>query len=141
MWEKAIDKVQAAEAPAETDRMIKISFCLRRLPQLTHEEFQQHWHEVHAPLVRKYQQVLRITRYIQFHSHLGALSERLRGFRNSSEAFDGIAEIWYESREALETLGKDPEARKASRELLEDEKRFVDLSRSPIMAGVEKVIF
>ena len=52
----------------------------------------------------------------------------------------GLTEIWYESREALEALGKDSEARKASRELLEDEKQFVDLSHSPIWAGVEKEI-
>ena len=120
--------------------MLKIAFCLRRLPELSHEEFRRHWYEQHAPLVRKHQEVLRIARYIQFHSDLGALSERLRAFRTSPEPFDGIAEIWYESREALETLGKDPEARKASRELLEDERRFIDLSRSPIWVGAEKVI-
>jgi hypothetical protein len=65
----------------------------------------------------------------------------MRAFRSSPEPFDGIAEIWYADREALETLGRNPEARKASRELLEDERRFVDLTRSPIWVGVEKEIF
>jgi len=120
--------------------MIKIVFCLRRLSRLTHAEFLQYWYETHAPLVRKHQKVLRIVRYVQFHSDLSALSDRLRTFRNSPEPFDGIAQIWYTNREALESLGKDPEARKASRELLEDEKRFVDLARSPIWAGTEKEI-
>jgi uncharacterized protein (TIGR02118 family) len=120
--------------------MVKISFCLRRLPELTSQEFQRHWYEVHAPLVRKHQKVLRIIRYVQFHSDFGLLTEKLRAFRNSPEPYDGVAEIWYESREALETLGKDSKARTASRELLEDEKRFVDLSRSPIWLGEEKVI-
>jgi EthD domain len=121
-------------------KMIKIAFCLRRLSPLTHEEFLRYWYETHGPLVRKHQKVLRIVRYVQFHSDLNALSDRLRVFRNSPEPFDGIAEIWYESREVLENLGKDPEARKASRELLEDERRFVDLSRSPIWIGIEKEI-
>jgi hypothetical protein len=120
--------------------MIKIAFCLRRLSPLTHEEFLRYWYETHAPLVRKHQKVLRIVRYVQFHSDLDALSDRLRAFRNSPEPFDGIAEIWYEGRQVLEALGKDPEARKASRELLEDERRFVDLSRSPIWTGIEKEI-
>lgn len=120
--------------------MIKITFCLRRLPHLSHEEFLRYWHERHAPLVKKHQHDLRIARYIQFHSDLGELSEKLRSFRDPPEPFDGIAEIWYESREALATLGKNPEARRASRELLEDERRFVDLPRSPIWAGEEKVI-
>jgi uncharacterized protein (TIGR02118 family) len=121
-------------------KMIKIAFCLRRLSRLTHEEFLRYWYETHAPLIQKHQKVLRIVRYVQLHADLSALSDRLRVFRNSPEPFDGLAEIWYESHEALETLGKDPEARKASRELLEGEKRFVDLSQSPIWAGVEKEI-
>jgi len=83
---------------------------------------------------------LRIVRYIQFHSDLGPLTEKLRSFRHSPEPYDGVAEIWYESREALEALGKDSSARAASRELLEDEKRFVDLSGSPIFVGEERVI-
>jgi hypothetical protein len=48
-----------------------------------------------------------------------------------------VAEIWYESREALETLGRDPAARAASRLLYEDEQRFVDSTRSPIWFGEE----
>jgi hypothetical protein len=120
--------------------MIKIAFCLRRLSRLTHKEFLRHWYETHAPLVRKHQKVLHIVRYVQFHSDLSVLSDRLRAFRNAPEPFDGIAEIWYENREALETLGRDPAARKASRELFEDERRFVDHSTSPIWAGVEKEI-
>jgi hypothetical protein len=120
--------------------MIKIAFCLRRLPQLSHEEFRRYWYEHHAPLVRKHQKVLRIARYIQLHSELGDLTDKLRGFRSSPEPFDGIAEVWYQTREALETLGKDPDARAASRELLEDETRFIDLSRSPIWVGKEEAI-
>ena len=88
--------------------MIKIAFCLRRLSRLTHEEFLRYWYETHAPLVRKHQQVLRIIRYVQFHSELGALSDRMRAFRNSPEPFDGIAEIWYADREALETSRQEP---------------------------------
>src|ERR1700693_2721353 len=101
--------------------MMKIAFCLRRLPQLTHQEFQRHWYEVHAPLIRKHQDVLLIARYVQFHADISPLTEKLRAFRNSPDPYDGLAEIWYASREALETLGKDPNARAASRELLEDE--------------------
>ena len=114
---------------------LKIVYCLKRLPQLTHAEFSRHWREIHAPLVEKHRSVLRIARYVQAHSDLGTLSDQLRAFRGSPEPYDGVAEIWYESRQALETLGGDPAARAASRELLEDERRFVDLSRSPIFLG------
>jgi uncharacterized protein (TIGR02118 family) len=124
----------------ERENMLKITFCLKRLPHRSAQDFQRYWYEVHAPLVRKHQQALRIVRYVQFHSDLGALTEKLRAFRHSPEPYDGVAEIWYESREALEELGKDSRARAASRELLQDEKRFVDLSRSPIFAGEERAI-
>ncbi|MFT5776135.1 EthD domain-containing protein, partial [Hyphomonas sp.] len=30
--------------------MIKLSFCLRRLPHLSREDFQTYWREQHAPL-------------------------------------------------------------------------------------------
>ena len=120
--------------------MMKIVFCLHRLPHLSVTEFQRYWHDVHAPLVYRHRKVLRIARYVQFHSDLGPLADKLRAFRGSPEPYDGIAEIWYESRAALETLGDSADARAASRELRDDEKRFVDLARSPIWPGEERSI-
>jgi hypothetical protein len=119
---------------------MKVIYCLRRLPELTPEEFRQHWLEVHGPLVRAHQQALRIVRYVQVHTDYGPFLEKLRAFRGSPEPYDGVAEIWYQSREALETLGRDPAGREASRKLLEDERRFVDSARSPIWTGEERVI-
>ncbi len=117
--------------------MVKISFCLRRRAELTHQAFLDYWKNEHGALVQQHQAVLRIARYIQFHGEYGSLTSKLMAFRGSPEPYDGIAEIWYESRSALETLGQDPAARAASRLLLEDEKRFVDLKNSPIFAGQE----
>ena len=44
--------------------MIKLVFCLRRLPQLSREEFQRYWFERHAPLVRSHAAALKIRRYV-----------------------------------------------------------------------------
>ena len=120
--------------------MIKIVFCLRRLPGLSTHEFHKYWYEVHAPLVKRHQKVLRIARYVQFRTEHDSITVKLTAFRGSPEPFDGVAEIWYETREALETLGKDRDARAASQELKEDEMRFVDTTRSPIWTGHERVI-
>lgn len=117
--------------------MIKISFCLRRRAGLSHAEFLAYWKNEHGALVRQYRSVLRIAQYHQFHVDFGPLTSKLMAFRGSPEPYDGIAEIWYESRSALETLGQDPAARAASRLLREDEERFVDLPNSPIFAGEE----
>lgn len=48
-----------------------------------------------------------------------------------------MAEIRYESREALSGIGKTPEGRAASQALLEDEGKFVDLECSCIWVGEE----
>jgi len=118
--------------------MIKVVFCLHRLPSLTVAEFQDHWLNIHAVLVQKHQKTLRIKRYVQLHTDYGPMTERLRNFRGSPEPFDGVAEIWYESLEALQALGRIPEARAASEELRDDEERFVDSARSPIWIAEEK---
>ncbi len=119
---------------------MKIVYCLRRLSSLSLAEFHRYWFEVHGPLVHAHRNVLRIVRYVQIHTENGPLLEKLRGFRGSPEPYDGVAEIWYESRKALDTLGRDPAARAASRELFEDEQRFVDSARSPIWLGEERTI-
>jgi hypothetical protein len=119
---------------------MKVIYCLRRLPELTLEEFRRHWLEVHGPLVRAHQRDLRIVRYVQVYTDFGPFLDKLRAFRGSPEPYDGVAEIWYESRDALETLGRDPAGREASRKLLEDERRFVDSARSPIWTGEERII-
>ncbi|MDX8528425.1 EthD domain-containing protein [Mesorhizobium sp. MSK_1335] len=84
--------------------------------------------------------MLRISRYVQVHTGYGPFLEKLRAFRGSPEPYDGVADIWYESREALETLGHNPDARAASRKLPEDERRFIDSAPSPIWIGEERSI-
>lgn len=120
--------------------MLKVVYCLRRLPELSHNQFLDYWRNVHAPLVRGHQRVLRIARYVQFHSDLRSLTQKWHGFRGSPVRYDGVAEIWYDSREALETLWQDPDAREASRLLFEDEQRFVDSFRSPVWCGEERTV-
>lgn len=124
----------------EIQPRLKIIYCLKRLPHLTEAAFSRHWREVHAPLVEQHKSLLRIVRYVQSHTDNGILGDRLRAFRGSPEAYDGVAEIWYENREALETLGRDPAARAASRALLDDERQFVDFARSPIFLVEENTV-
>jgi len=48
--------------------MIKLTFCLVRLPHLTRAEFQHYWCHTHGPLVRSVAHELQIRRYVQLHS-------------------------------------------------------------------------
>jgi len=119
--------------------MIKLTFALVRLPRLSREEFQRYWLETHAPLVASVRETLRIRRYVQLHSLPAELSEPLRGARGGPEGFDGVAQLWWDSFDDMAI--RDPAAAEAGRLLLEDERRFIDLARSPLWWGEEKVIF
>ncbi|HIF63778.1 MAG TPA: hypothetical protein EYQ35_06470 [candidate division UBP10 bacterium] len=73
--------------------MIKLCFCVHRLPSLTREQFQDYWHSTHAALLKRH----------------------------------------------AEVLGTE-QAQAAVAELIEDEHRFADLSRSPIFLAEERQI-
>ena len=120
--------------------MIKLTFALVRLPHLTREQFQDYWLNTHGPLVASVKDVLRIRRYVQLHSMGEGISDSIRASRNAPPQFDGVAQLWYDSLEDLAALGNDPAAREAGRMLLEDERKFIDLPRSPLWWGEEKVI-
>lgn len=121
--------------------MIKLSFCLHRLPHLSREEFQRYWFEKHAPLVAQHRQALRIQRYVQMHSTTTDINDVIRAGRGAPEMYDGVAELWWASVEDLQAAMTSPEGQQAGRELLEDERKFIDLSRSPLFFGEERPIF
>ncbi|GGC71890.1 EthD domain-containing protein [Chelatococcus reniformis] len=119
--------------------MIKLTFCLVRLPHLSREEFQRYWREHHAPLVRARADILRIQRYVQSHTLAEGEAPWLRASRGAPEDFDGVAELWWGSM--ADFTHRSPETIKAGAELLADEKTFIDLARSPIFLsrGLEVV--
>ena len=120
--------------------MVKLVFTLRRLPSLTREEFQTYWLENHAPLVRSHAEVLGIRRYVQTHTLPDQMQVALRASRNAPEPYDGVAELWYDSLEAIAVAVSTDEGRAAAVALLEDERRFIDHERSPLWFGEEHPI-
>ncbi len=119
---------------------MKLVFCLHRLPGLSREEFHKYWKDTHAPLVRRCTEALGIQRYVQLHTREDPLNEALRASRGAPEAYDGIAELWWKSRDAMEEALASAEGQEAGRILLEDERCFIDLSRSPIWLAEEHEI-
>ena len=120
--------------------MIKFVYCVRRLPPLSREEFQRYWRETHGPLVRSVAHTLRIRRYVQVHTLDSPINDALRESHGTLKAYDGVAELWWDSAEDLVTGGTSPEGRKAAQALLEDERRFIDLQRSALWIGEEHPI-
>ena len=120
---------------------LKLTFCLRRLPPLSLEAFQDYWLNRHGPLVRSLQPALGMVRYVQLHRMSTDLGDGMRRVRGAPEPYDGVAELWWESEESWRNAGKHPEARKANRLLLEDEAKFIDLPNSPLWLNSEQVIY
>ncbi len=85
--------------------MIKSLSLLTRRPELTHEQFVKHWIEIHAPLALA---VPELRRYVQSH----IIDERARpDIPTTAVAVDGIAETWYDDREAMARANASPEAK------------------------------
>jgi uncharacterized protein (TIGR02118 family) len=121
--------------------MIKLVYCVRRLPHLTREDFQRYWRETHGPLVKERAATLGIRRYVQVHTLETPLNSALAGSRGiADEPFDGVAELWWDDAGALAGGAGTEEGRKAGRELLEDERNFIDFSRSVIFVAEEKPV-
>jgi uncharacterized protein (TIGR02118 family) len=121
--------------------LLKLTFCLRRLPSLTLAEFQDYWVNKHGPLVRRLQPALGMVRYVQVHRLDTDLADGMRRVRGAPEPYDGVAELWWESEESFRSAGKNPGAREAGKLLLEDEAKFIDLANSPLWLNREHVIY
>src|SRR5690554_2695133 len=120
--------------------MIKLTFCLRRRPHLSREEFHRYWREQHGPLVRRHAETLRIRRYFQVHTLDTALNASLRESRGGPAEYDGTAELWWDSLDDLAAAVATEAGRAAALALLEDEQRFIDLASSPLFVGTEHVL-
>jgi uncharacterized protein (TIGR02118 family) len=121
--------------------MIKLVFSLRRKPEMTREEFQAYWRHEHASLVSRHAEALRIRRYVQTHalsSEVAAAQSAARG--SEPDVYDGEAELWWDSLDDVIAAVSTPEGQQAAIELLEDERRFIDLERSPLWIGEEHVV-
>ena len=120
--------------------MLKLTFCLRRLPKLSLPEFHDYWLTKHGPLVRRLQPALGMVRYVQQHRLDGNLATGMQRVRGAPEPYDGVAELWWESEEAFRAA-RGSEAREAGRLLLEDEAKFIDLANSPLWLNREEMIY
>jgi hypothetical protein len=122
--------------------MLKVIMCATRLPELTREQFDDHWYNHHAPLVRKHAAALGIRKYVQTVPLMNVEAQRaLQKTRGCQPVdFDACGELWWDDMESHLAARKTAEGAKAILELIEDERRFVDLSRSQLWYCEERAI-
>ena len=85
--------------------MIKTVSLLTRKLGMTHEQFTTHWVETHAPLAHA---VPGLRRYVQSH----ILEQPTRpDIPTTDIEVDGIAELWYDDRDAMARALASPAAK------------------------------
>lgn len=117
--------------------MIRLTFLLRRKPEMSRTEFQTYWREHHGPLVAGHAHTMNCLRYVQVHT-LEETRDRSADPRGPmEEPYDGVAEMWWLKRDDVASVMATPEGQAVARELLEDEARFIDLPHSPLWFAYE----
>jgi uncharacterized protein (TIGR02118 family) len=117
--------------------MIRLVYVIRRLAKMSRQEFQSYWRNVHGPLAAKHSTALGIRRYVQTHTLDDPINDLLQEPRGALEPFDGVAELWWNHEDEVAEAAAGPQGREAAEELLEDERKFIDLSRSSIYWATE----
>ena len=112
-------------------------FCLHRRADVDEAAFHRYWRDVHGPLAASYAPVLGIRKYVQLHTVAGPVTDALAADRGAPAPFDGVAELWFDSLDALVSATLTPEGATAARALHADEATFIDHSRSPIFLTEE----
>ena len=110
--------------------MVKLIFAIRRREDLSQEEFHRYWLEEHGPLARGLLEALGATGYVQSHSLGDDLNAALAATRGTAEPYDGVAEVSWESLDALMAASGSEEGQRINETLREDEARFIDFERS-----------
>lgn len=112
--------------------MVSIIMCLHRIPSLTRAEFQQYWAMTHKPLVIERAGILRIAENSQLHTLTHQVAPERLLIRGLPLAYDRIAKATFRALDDLLAAGRSPCAARAAAELIEDEMKFIDRSRSPL---------
>lgn len=108
---------------------------------MSREEFHSYWKNDHKKVVKQVAEALGMRRNVHNRTFTTGLEESIRQGRGVlQEDYDGVAESWFDSLEALVAATNTEEGRRAAQALAEDEERFIDFSRSKIFFVEEDVV-
>jgi uncharacterized protein (TIGR02118 family) len=79
--------------------MIKLVYCITKRPDLSDEEFFRYWKNIHGPIGAK---IPRLHKLVQSH-RINIPGDKY------PPAYDGIAELWFDSVEDLLAARQSPE--------------------------------
>lgn len=105
--------------------LVKLVIFLHKRADLTVDEFERYWREIHAPIaaqlpgLRKYVQGYRVPAAVPFPA-----------------TCDAVAELWFDSVEALATAMNSQQERAAAA----DAANFIDLARTSMVVVTERTV-
>ena len=111
--------------------MIKVIGLLTRKAGLTHREFSDYWHNVHAPLGdRIVPDDAKSDRYIQSHALIGA---------DGSAPYDAVAELAFADKAGMQRW-IDWYNSDAGKPLRDDEQNFMDVAKRIVIVTDERMM-
>ena len=114
--------------------MIKLCVLCPRKPDLTLEQFEAHWRNIHGPLFSSQPEAQQfVKKYIQVHS----TGEQLKSDFPPVAAYDGIAEIWFDS---MEDIPKVFESDNFKTIIAQDEAKFIDRDSIRWIYATENIV-
>ena len=94
--------------------MTKVIYVLHRRPDMDRDEFRRYWRDVHGPIAAR---MPGLRKYVQNHGLPDPASGDL--------PCDGVAELWFDSPEALQAAFASPEGVAT----MADSPNFLDMDR------------
>lgn len=107
--------------------MVKLIYCISKLPHLSVDEFQAYWRDVHGPIAAR---IPGLRRYVQCHVVPAVYGGA------ATPSYDGAAELWFDDMDALRAAMRSPEVRAA----IDDERNFIDHTRVASFVTTEKPV-
>ncbi len=120
--------------------MVKFVMCITRHSNMSREEFKAYWQNQHGPFFVENAAVLGAKKYVQSYTLNSPLNQGLRESRGLQAEYDGVAEVWFESEQALVEGMSSPEGQKLAAALQEDEGNFIDHAKSAAFIVEEQVL-
>lgn len=119
--------------------MIKIIYCIARKPELTREEFQKYWVEIHGAAVWERAQTIGMRGFVQCRTVDSVLGAACAETRGTDGDYDGVMHGWWDSDDSAVGAFNSEAGTETMNYLFADEATFMDFSRSRIFTVEETI--
>ena len=106
--------------------MVKLVYCFKKSPIITHVEFSVYWEQVHGPIGAGIPGLRKLVQSVVLDPHPG----------HNAPDYDGMAELWFDDLNSLLAARQSLEWEKSSA----DEHNFIDPECTAYFVTEERII-